>query len=272
MSNPYQPPVIVGYNANPPSDDGQHTVPNQVKWSTIKTKLTDPLNAFCAAISASVTEAFGEAAPWVQAGGSPDALTAANATPVTSLNDGQVQYLRAVSANATTAPTFAPDAQTARTIVKNGGVALQAGDIRPLQELILRYSATGARWELCNPAGGSGQWTPTDQSGASLTLTINDAYFAIVGKTCTIVFSITYPVTASVNNAALTLPVVAKSTAGLDQLFMIAGGTGFQLVAKLQNAGAQNFTIGSYANTSTLTRNVDLSGQALAGTFTYMTP
>ena len=34
---------VSGYNSSPPSDDGSTTTANEVKWSTIKTKLPDPL-------------------------------------------------------------------------------------------------------------------------------------------------------------------------------------------------------------------------------------
>lgn len=34
---------VSGYNDSPPSDDGSKTESNRIKWSTIKSKLTDPL-------------------------------------------------------------------------------------------------------------------------------------------------------------------------------------------------------------------------------------
>jgi hypothetical protein len=64
---------------------------------------------------------------WADGGGTADAITAAYSPTVTALVDGQICYVRATAANATTTPTFSPDSLTARTIVKNGGQALLAG-------------------------------------------------------------------------------------------------------------------------------------------------
>jgi len=90
---------------------------------------------------------------WVAGGGTADAITASYTVAITALVDGQLCFVRATAANATTTPTFAPSGLTARTIVKNGGSALVAGDIAGVgHELILRYLAASTRWELLNPA------------------------------------------------------------------------------------------------------------------------
>lgn len=89
---------------------------------------------------------------WVDGGGTADAITASYAIPITALVDGQICYVRATAANATTTPTFAPSGLTARTIVKEGGQALVAGNISADgHELILRYDLSNTRWELLNP-------------------------------------------------------------------------------------------------------------------------
>lgn len=89
---------------------------------------------------------------WIDGGGTADAITAAYAIPLTALIDGQLCFVRATAANATTTPTFSPSALTARTIVKNGGSALAVGDIAgDGHELILRYDLANTRWELLNP-------------------------------------------------------------------------------------------------------------------------
>lgn len=90
---------------------------------------------------------------WVAAGGTADAITASYAIPLTALIDGQLCFVRAGAANATTTPTFAPSGLTAHTITKLGGSALAAGDISAAgHELILRYKLASTRWELLNPA------------------------------------------------------------------------------------------------------------------------
>ena len=64
---------------------------------------------------------------WIDGGGTADAITATYSPAITALVDGQVCFVRATAANATTTPTFAPNGLTARTIVKEGGNALVAG-------------------------------------------------------------------------------------------------------------------------------------------------
>src|ERR1700744_350626 len=55
---------------------------------------------------------------WTVAGGSADALTAALTPALTFLNDGQLIFLRATAANATTTPTLAVNGLTAEVITK----------------------------------------------------------------------------------------------------------------------------------------------------------
>lgn len=89
---------------------------------------------------------------WVDGGGTADAITASYSIPIASLVDGQLCYVRATAANTTTTPTFSPSALAAATIVKQGGTALQVGDIAgDGHELILRYDLANTRWELLNP-------------------------------------------------------------------------------------------------------------------------
>lgn len=59
MGAPYTSVSVSGYNSNPPADDGSAVSTNQVKWSTQKTKLSDPLNTAIASINSNVSTAFG---------------------------------------------------------------------------------------------------------------------------------------------------------------------------------------------------------------------
>lgn len=61
MSNPYSSVAVSGFNASPPSDDGTRSSANQLFWSTIKTKLADPLNTALASINTNLLAAFGTA-------------------------------------------------------------------------------------------------------------------------------------------------------------------------------------------------------------------
>jgi len=105
---------------------------------------------------------------WAAAGGTSDAITASYSIPITALVDGQLCYVRAGGANATTTPTFSPNSLTARTIVKNGGNALAVGDIAGSgHELELRYDLSNTRWELMNPKSAVVPFTPASASGAA---------------------------------------------------------------------------------------------------------
>ena len=94
-------------------------------------------------------------ANWVDGGGTADAITATYSPALTALVDGQLCFVRATLANATTTPTFNPSGLGAGTIVKGGGTALVPGDIRADgHELVLRYNLANTRWELLNVAPG----------------------------------------------------------------------------------------------------------------------
>lgn len=137
-----------------------------------------------AQILAAVTAIAAGGAPevrWVIAGGSANAITATYSPAVASLTDGLLLWFRATAANSTTTPTFAPNGLTAHTITKKGGVAVAAGDIPGnLAECILRYNLASTRWELLNPAGGTGALTAGFQS-AELTITANSVASAAHG-------------------------------------------------------------------------------------------
>lgn len=88
---------------------------------------------------------------WVAAGGTVDAITATYSPSITALVDGQLCAFRASGANTSTTPTFSPNGLTARTITKQGGSALLAGDIPAANaEVELRYNLANTRWEILN--------------------------------------------------------------------------------------------------------------------------
>lgn len=90
---------------------------------------------------------------WVVAGGTVDAITATYTPAITALVDGQLCSFRAIGANTTNTPTFAPNGLTARNITKMGGSPLLPGDIpASLAECLLRYNLANTRWELLNAA------------------------------------------------------------------------------------------------------------------------
>jgi hypothetical protein len=58
MGDPYTEQSASSYNSNPPADDGSESSENQVKWSTIKTKLADPLKTLIDDVDDAVAAAF----------------------------------------------------------------------------------------------------------------------------------------------------------------------------------------------------------------------
>jgi len=58
MGTKYSSQTVSGYNSTPPVDDGTVSEANKVKWSTIKTKLSDPLNSFASSIDSALTTHF----------------------------------------------------------------------------------------------------------------------------------------------------------------------------------------------------------------------
>lgn len=58
--NPYTPPTLSGFNANPPSDDGSQVSTNEIAWSKHLDKIGTPLKNFAEAIDSAVSSAFGE--------------------------------------------------------------------------------------------------------------------------------------------------------------------------------------------------------------------
>lgn len=60
MSFYYTPPVLTGYNQDPPPDDGRMADTNRVKWASHVTKLGDPLKTFLEAVDTELQGAFGK--------------------------------------------------------------------------------------------------------------------------------------------------------------------------------------------------------------------
>lgn len=112
------------------------------------------------AISRSDYAAFGQVqdglSNWTIASGTADALTAIYTPALSALADGQLFFVRATAANATTAPTFSPNSLGPYTITKLGGAPLGLGDIAGnLAEIILKYNQANTRLELLNPSNSS---------------------------------------------------------------------------------------------------------------------
>jgi len=176
---------------------------------------------------------------WAIAGGGADTITASYPIPLNTLNDGQCCFVRAGAANATTTPTFSPDGITARTIVKNGGSALVAGDIAgDGHELILRYLLASTRWELLNPASAPAsaalsdlatKWTPSSASGSASLQFFEDTDNGSNKATVTAPASLAADATITLPGATGTLATLAGSEAltnkSVNSVTLSAAGT-----------------------------------------------
>lgn len=127
--------------------DGQTTITANLPMAGFKH--TGVANGSSRTDYASVGQTQDAKLNWVAAGGTVDVITASYSPAITTLVDGQLCHIRTSGTNVSTTPTFSPNGLTARTIVKNGGTALVAGDIP--NEAILRYNLVNTRWELLNP-------------------------------------------------------------------------------------------------------------------------
>lgn len=162
---------------------------------------------------------------WVVAGGTADALTATYVPTITALVDGQLCFVRAASANATTTPTFAPNGLTAHTITKLGGVAIVAGEWATDQELILRYKLASTRWELLNPTIVNGV-----KANGIVTASITDAAVATAkiadANVTTAKIADSNVTNAKLANSAITIFGVSTSLGGTASASQITNSLG----------------------------------------------
>lgn len=149
----------------------------------------------------------GGSVTWAVATGTSDALAASYSPSITALVDGQLCFVRAASANATTTPTFSPSGLTAEVITKIGGSAVAIGDIPNAgAELILRYNLASTRWELLNPATVKGTtfWAGA-AGGTGNAITLTDPNFNLQDG-----YLLSFRATAA-NSAATTIAVSGGS-------------------------------------------------------------
>ena len=98
---------------------------------------------------------------------------------------------------------------------------LTAGRTQTSNGIVQGTAATGYNFTANTPASGmtsqllnwyeEGTWTPTDQSGAGLSFTVDHATYVRVGKLVTIMARLTYPVTANTNATSISIPFTAAN-------------------------------------------------------------
>lgn len=111
-----------------------------------------------------------------------------------------------------------------------------------------------------------GTWTPTDGSGAGLTLTYSECVFTKIGRMVILNFNITYPTTASAVTAFIYgLPYISNVSSGVS-----IGYTNYSSLSKAMVSPADAFII-MYDSSGNPLLNNNLSGKTLKGTATYFT-
>ena len=113
----------------------------------------------------------------------------------------------------------------------------------------------------------TGPWTPTDVSGAGLTLTINNAAYVKVGPIVLLSAFIVYPVTANGANAFIGgLPFNGGASVGLNSILTSAALTIMGVIYATDN----KITIQAMNGGAQIT-NAQLSNQSLLFTISYST-
>jgi len=147
----------------------------------------------------------------------------------------------------------------------NGNTTIKIGS------LIIGTSGKGIDFSATPGTGTSelladyeeGTWTPTDASGASLSLTVNTAKYTKVGRLVTVNCYVTYPATVSAAAALITLPFAATSF----DIATAAAGTG-AVFSGLTISGASNMSLRAPSLSSIL--NSQVSGADVIFTCSYM--
>lgn len=170
MVNPTTPPIPTSISGLPTAGSigGGEWIAISQNGVTVKTA-TNTLGGVGPVGPPGPAGASGTVVPWAVATGSANAITAAYSPPNGSLTDGLLLSFRALAANSTTTPTFAPDGLTAHVITDDGGSAVAVNAIpAALAECLVRYNLAHTRWELLNPAGGGGVTTTGSPSTGNL--------------------------------------------------------------------------------------------------------
>jgi hypothetical protein len=106
-----------------------------------------------------------------------------------------------------------------------------------------------------------GTWTPTDGSGAGLTITVQNARYTKIGRMVYVIAYIIYPATANATAAALSGLPFAVQTSQYSPFAATSGsGTAISIQA---NTASSNMTIVTPANFNVAIPNATLSGAGI---------
>lgn len=153
-----------------------------------------------------------------------------------------------------------------------GNGASEAFRIDTNQNIVMKTTGKGIDFSANPNAPGmtsevlndyeEGAWTPSDQSGAGLVITVDHAVYTKVGRLVTVNAYVIYPVTANASTARINLPFACP--------FFDSGAASSSLgnVASVINIGGT--TTIEFRNTSQVRQtNASLSGASILFTFSY---
>jgi len=168
-------------------------------------------------------------------------------------------------------------ASSTSALATSSAFTFNGTDVGFTGNLIPGTASKGINFTANTPASGmtsqllnwyeEGTWTPADNSGAGLSLTITYATYTRVGRQVTINAFLTYPSTVSVANAALTgLPF--NCAANNYPPLTIDSNSGVAL-SSFVNAVSKNISIGIASNYATTVTNSSLSSKGIIISGTY---
>jgi hypothetical protein len=160
--------------------------------------------------------------------------------------------------------------QIATPITLPGDVTLSTGN------LIIGTAGKGIDFSATSGTGTSelladyeeGTWTPSDGSGAGLSLTVAAATYVRIGKMVYASFGVTYPATVSASNARVAgLPFTSQNSAVSIHPVSISFTTASGLFSGTVDNNAATFFL--VASGGVVFSNTNLSGAILRGTAIY---
>jgi hypothetical protein len=153
-------------------------------------------------------------------------------------------------------------------------IMTQEGNLSlPIGNLVIGTSGKGIDFSATSGTGTSelfddyeeGTWTPTDNSGGGLSLTVTAAAYTKIGRAVFASFNITYPSTADANYAILGgLPFVSKNNGSVS-----IGFTNESTLARGSTGSADDTTFAFYDTSGNLIQNSALSGNIIRATVIY---
>lgn len=179
-----------------------------------------------------------------------------------------------------TAPISATGSNYA-VISDAGGNVKAYGDgsnnwVVPTGNLIIGTSGKGIDFSATGNAAGmtselladyeEGTWTPTDSSAAGLVFTSALGSYTKVGRLVTAAFEVTYPATADVLTARVSLPITSVTSNSITGMFLTLTNYGSSITGITSSTFMQFYDV----NLNSL-KNNNLSGKLFRGVLVYYT-